>query len=355
MVLTPDQKKRIAALDSSPAQLEEEEPQPVGPVSARLKGLGLKATPSQISSAVFKILIILVVVAIAAYLIIINDLHKIRFGAIFESGPGGPIKKLSNAVRLQREKAELWEKGQGSLLEGEYQDVIKIAKEISGLDPDDSRSQELVDDTTIAVTHKAGREFESGEIEEALKSVRFALEHKPDYGPAKELILEISDRLLVEALAHSKKKEYSQLIIKSKEVLDIDSSNMTAFNLLMETNNELLDSADEYYLLRQYTKALEKVMLAMAIDPTNSRSKASLESIVDKVAAPKLEFYSTATIHGKVHARIKVPGEKPKYLRKGQSIKNYKVTEINLKKKEVRLRQINTGEEITLNQIEKTD
>lgn len=356
MVLTPDQKKRIAALDSGPSQPVEEESQPSGVFSARLKGLGLKVTPAQITSVLIKILIVLAIIATAAYFVILKDLHKINFKSVFSSGGGGPITKFFEAVKQQNKKAELWEKAQGHLLQNEYPKVIQIAKEIRSLDPDDPRSAKLVDDTVIAVTHKAGRKYESGDIEASLKDVRFALKYGKEYGPANDLYLEIADRLLLEAQAHAKKKEYEQLIMKSKEVLKINPGNMEAYNLLMETNNELLDSASKYFLLKQYTKALGEVLLASKIDERNPRTISLLESIADKVAAPKLELHGIATMRGENRAKIKVLGPKnPIWVKDGQIIENYQVVDIDPGEKRVRLRQIYTGEKITLQQKKKTD
>lgn len=354
MVLTPDQKKRIAALDSGPSQPAEEEPQPSSVASARLKGLGLKITPAQITSILVKILIVLAIIATAAYFIILKDLHKINFKSVFSSGGGGPITKFFEAVKLQNKKAELWEKAQGHLLESEYPEVIQIAKEIRSLDPDDPRSEKLVDDTVIAVTHKAGRKYQSGDIEASLKDVRFAIKYRKEYGPANDLYMEIADRLLLEAQAHAKKKEYEQLIMKSKEVLKINPGNMEAYNLLVETNNELLDRASEYFLSKQYTKALEKVLLASKIDGKNPRTRSLLEGIANKVAAPKLELHGIATMRGKNSAKIKVLGPKsPIWVKEGQIIENYQVVDIDPGVKQVRLRQIHTGEKVTLQQKKK--
>ena len=189
MVLTPDQKKRMAALDADPRQPVEEDPQPSAVVSAKLKGLGLKVTPAQITSVLVKILIVLAIIATAAYVVILNDLHKIDFKSVFSSGGGGPITKFFEAVKLQNKKADLWEKAQGHLLESEYPKVIQIAKEIRSLDPDDPRSAKLIDDTVIAVTHKAGGKYESGDIEASLKDIRFAIKYSKEYGPANDLYM----------------------------------------------------------------------------------------------------------------------------------------------------------------------
>jgi hypothetical protein len=130
---------------------------------------------------------------------------------------------------------------------------------------------------------------------------------------------------------------------------------MAAHNLLLETENELLDSADEYFLLKQYTKALERVLLATQIDAsTNPRTMSLLKNIAEKIAAPKLEFYSTLKMRGQIHARIKVPDQKkPRYVKKGEIIGNLEVINIDIDSKEaqIRLRQIHTGEIITLKQI----
>jgi tetratricopeptide (TPR) repeat protein len=354
MVLTPDQKKRIASLDTGPSTPPEEEPQENVGLSTRLKTLKLKATPAQITSAAIKISIVLAIVLTGAYYVKMKDLHKIKFKTVFSPGDGGPIKKLFAAIDQQGEKAALWKEGQGLLLEGDYRKVAKIAKNIEDLDPDDARSAQLIDDMVAGITLKAQREFESGDMEASIRDVEFALKHRKDDDAATRLYQEIADRLLLEALAHADRKEYEQLIIKCQKVNVIDPGNIEARNLLFETNDELLDLADEHFFSRQYTKALEKVLLAMKIDARDARTQSLLKKIKDKIAAPKPVLHSIIAIRGQLHAILQLPGERRRtYVKKGETLENapLKVISIDLAKKQVRLRQIHTGEVFVLLQV----
>lgn len=356
MVLTPDQKKRIAALDSGLDEPEEVAGKTGRIISARAKTAAMRIRASSLQAVAFKLLIACALMAVAAYFIVINQLHKIDFRAVFSSDSrGSPIVRLSTAVKLQKKKVDLLEKGRGHLLVGEYNQAFKTAMEIEKLDSQEPQIQMLVDDTVDAVTQKASREFESGEIEAALADIRLGLQYRPDHGTANELYKDVADRLLLEAQAHYDKKEYSKLIVKAQEVVKIgkDPSNMAAYNLLARTNDELLDDASELLISKRYTESLKKVQLSLKIDKNDTTALRLLKQISDYVDKPVLELRGIIKKGKAIYARLHLPATgRTVTVRKGRIVTNtnMKVIDIDPKLKQVRLIQIYTGEKLTIQQ-----
>ena len=359
MVLTPDQKKRIAALDASPPEPEEDTGKPSRLVSARVKSRVISARASSLPATAVKILVAIALVAMAGYFLVANQIHQIDFKAVLSSGRGSPVTRLSNAIKLQRQKVEMLEKGRGHLLVGEHDEAFETALAVEKLDPNDSQCQLLIDDTVDTVTQMASRKMESGEIEAALVDVRTALKYRPAHGTANELYKDIADRLMLEAQEHYSKGEYPKLIKKAQEVVRIgkDPSNMAAYNLLNKTSNELLDDAEESYAARRYFDALGNVQLSLKIDPskkTNSTAHGLLKRISDYIGEPKLELRGIIKKGATTYARIYLPDEgKVEIVKKGGIIKgtNIKVIDINPKLKQVHLAQIHTGRKSTLKRI----
>jgi hypothetical protein len=184
MALTPDQKKRIAALDVKPVDNEEEPPSGSRVFSARLRAFALSVRMSSLKSVVVKLLIVCALLAAAGSYIVNNQLHEIDFREVFSSARGSPITRLADAVKLQREKTELLGEGRGQLLGGEYEEAFKTAMAVKKLDAGDLRVRALIADTTNAVVEAARQEFESGKIEDALVDVRLALGYKADHAGA---------------------------------------------------------------------------------------------------------------------------------------------------------------------------
>ena len=354
MALTDDQKKRIAQLDAGPRQAEEpgEEATDTGRVmSARVRSLALRARTSSLQTILVRLLIILVVIAVAYYFIAVNQLQEINFKKVFTAGGGSPLTKFMAAVKLQKKKTDLLEKGRGHLLVGEYEEAFRIALEIQKLDRDDSGSWELIDDTVYAVTQKAARDFESGKIEDALLSIRVALKHSADHEAANNLYEEIADRLLLEAQTHRDKREYSKLIEKAHEVLRIAPSNMAAFNLLAQTNNDLLESAEELFYSKRYFEALQKVQLSLHIDEKKPRALRLLKKISLYVEVPRLQLGAIIKRSGMLHAQIKLlDGNKVVFMKEGATEKNFRVLDIDQTAKRVDLVQIHTGQRFTIRQ-----
>lgn len=354
MALTPEQKKRLAALDSGPEDLHEEPERPSGVMSARMKALGLRAWASSLHVTAVKVLIVVALIAVAVYFITINDLHKINIRGIFAKGSGSPLGRISDAVKLQREKNSLLDKGRGHLRMGEYDESFKTALQIRKLDGEDPQWRTLISDTVDALTQKATRELESGEIRTALEDVRLSLKYAPNRKAAIALYTDIADRLLFEAKTHHERKEYSELIVKAQEVLRIDPTNMAAAILLGRANEELLAEAAELFTSKRYTESFQKVQLSLKIDPnpiTNPSAHRLFDKISHYVESPRLELRGIVKIRGKLLARIQLPGGgQPRPVREGEIVKNFKVLDIDPEQKSVLLEQIYTRERITIQQ-----
>ncbi len=354
MVLTPDQKKRLAALDSEPEGFQEEPERPDGVMSARMKTLGLRAWASSLHVIAVKILIVVALIAVAVYFITINDFHKINIRGIFAKGSGSPLGRISEAVKLQREKNSLLDEGRGHLRMGEYDEAFKTALQVKKLDKEDPQWRTLISDTVDALTQKATRELESGEIRTALEDVRLALKYAPNRKAANALYTDIADRLLFEANTHHERKEYSELIVKAQEVLRIDPTNMAAAILLGRANEELLADAAELFTSNRYAESFPKVLLSLKIDPnpiTNPSAHRLFDKIIHHVESPRLELRGIVMIRGKLLALIQLPGgRQPRPVREGEIVKNFKVLDIDPEQKSVLLEQIYTGERSTIHQ-----
>lgn len=353
MVLTPDQKKRIAALDAKPVEAEDE-PRSGGKVlSARVKAFTLSARMSSLQPVFVKLLIIIALLGVAGFFVIENQLHKIDFKAVFSSGRGSSVNRLSEAVKVQREKAVLLEKGRGQLLGSKYSEAFKTALEVRQLDAKDPRAEELIDDTVDAVAQKAIQEFESGKIEVALADVRLGLKYRNDHAVANRLYMDIAERLFLEAREHHNKKEYPKLIGKAQEVLRIMPSHMAAHNLLVKANGELQDQAGELFISKRYFESLQMVRLSLRIDGKDTRSLRLLNEITTYVEIPRLELRGIMR-RGKVfYARIRYVDSGRwliKSMKEGDTIKNFKVVDIDSAQKRVELQQIYSGQKFTIQQ-----
>jgi tetratricopeptide (TPR) repeat protein len=363
MVLTPDQKKRIAALDSTPASAEEETEGGKKALS-RLPSFWLSLRMLIIHPSMLKVLIVFALGAVATFFILEYQLHRIDFQKVFSSGLGTPISRLSNEVKTQKQKGEMLEKGNTYFLDGKYRYAFDTGVAITEIDPDDISAYDLIDRTAGATIRKATRKFDSGEIESALVSVRLALSYKPEHEAANELYMNIADRLLHEAKLHLNKKEYPQVITKTQEVQKIiteirrmeisgiaDSdfimkASIESSNLLGLANNELLASAEELFDSKHYFDALRMVRLSMRIDRKNAVAIDLMKEISEYVEIPKLKLKGIITSGDTNFAQIQLPGSGKGWLaKKGDIIgigKNCKVINIDSDQKQVKLLQIHS-------------
>jgi tetratricopeptide (TPR) repeat protein len=358
MALTPDQKKRIAALDQGAVEQHEEKSRAPGLLSSKVKSTVLKARASSLQAIVIKLLIIAAIAAGVGYFVVINQIHRIDFKGALASGRGSPITKISNALKLQKQKGELLEKGHGLLLAEDYTGAFQIALTVEKLDPNDSRHQVLIDDTAGALARRALLEMDSGDIESALKNVRLALKYMPNHHLANGLYADIGDRLLLEAQAHYNKAEYPTMITKAQEVVRIGKSpsNMSAYTLLGKTSNELLGEAEELYASKRYSESLEKVSLSLKIDSsmkTNATAHGLFERISTYVGFPEMELRGIIRRGRAIYAQIYLPkAGKVNIVKKGELVKgtSVRIIDIDTRMKKVTLKQINTGDVSTIQQ-----
>lgn len=368
MVLTPDQKKRIAALDVKAAESEEKAESRAKPLS-RFQSVWLGFRMFIMRPTLVKALIICFMGVVAAFFAIEYQLHMINFRKVFSSGPGTPISKLSNEIKEQKQKAEILKKGNELFLSGNYREALDAGKSVIKIDADDVRAHELLARAADAITQKATREFGSGEIESALQNIRLTLKHRPEHRAANELLVNIAARLLHEAKLHHNKKEYPQVITKAKEVqrivdevlkrensglADVNTlmqTNIESANLLSQTTNELLAGAAELFVSNNYFEALQMVRLAMQIDRNNPHAIDLMDKILLYVEIPKLKLKGIIRSRGRNFAQVQLPDTGKVILAKeGDTIKNTKVTRIDVNQRKVELLQIYTKELFTISQ-----
>jgi len=349
MVLTPDQKKRIAELGAKPPEAEEEQPKGAPRSTAKLRAFWLTAGASGFRNAVGKVLILCVVVAAAGYFVVDYQLYNIDWNKVISRGPRTPIDRLWYALKLQKQKADMLDDGNTQFLVGDYDMALKTAAAVLQMDAQDSRAKHLTSLATDAAIMKAAREFESGEIEAALGDVRLALQYAPEHKEAKELSLRIGERLLREAKVHYRKKEYPQLIRKAQEILKINPSDMDARNLLVQANKELLTRADELFISRRYAGALEDVMQSLRIDPNNHRARSLEKQIRLYIGTPELELRGIVKSGTTLYALILVPeSNQPLYVKEDDTFRNFKVLSIDSQAKVVKLLQIHTNKTFSI-------
>ena len=364
MVLTPDQKKRIAALDVKASESEEEAKDEVK-VSSALQAVSFNLRRIVTKATIGKILILLAVVGAIFFFAIKNQVHRVDFQTVFASGPGTPISRFSQAVKIEKQKAAMLEEGHKHFLGGDYDKAFETGVAVAEIDDDDPRPQTLIDLTADAVTQKATREYESGEIEPALADVRLSLKYRPEHKGANELYMDIAARLLHEAKVHYHKKEYPQLINKAHEVqrivndvLKADASNVADSNLMVQTsnllrqaNNELLTHAGELFISKDYFAALQTVRLSMRIDRKNPTAIRLMNQISNYIETPKVKLRGIIKSSGTTYAQIQLPDTRKVVLvKKGDTVRNFKVIDIDAVGKVVELRQIHTGKRFPISQ-----
>ncbi len=344
MVLTPDQKRRLAELDTAEPAKEGTSGRTPSTLVNRLKSTWLSLRVTLARANLAKILFIIVAILVGGYFFLSYQLYRIDFGEVFSAGPGNPVDRLIEAVKLQKRKADMVDQGRGQLLVGEYDAALSTAVAVQQLDPDDPRAKNLIDDTAIAATQRASRKFDAGEIEAALADIRLALKHRPEHREAKELSLRIGERLLREAQIHYSKKEYSPLITKAQEVIRINPSDMRAANLLLRTNNDLLAQADDLFINKRYYDALEKVRLSLRIDPTNVRTHRLFNQIKLYIETPDLRLKGITKFGATPYAIVQLSETNETiYVKQGETVRNLKAVKIDSETKTVTFKQIYTG------------
>jgi len=349
MVLTPDQKRRIAELESQAPAEEEKEQSPSETILSRLKRRLPRIHLPFVRGTILKIGLALIIVALAGYYAREYQLHRLHYKEIFSFRGGNPVDRFLQALKEQKEKTEMLETARAQFLGGEYADSLHTAGSVANLDAKDTRAQELIDLASDAAIQKASREFDTGEIEAALGDLRLALKYRPEHEEGRRLSVRIGQRLLAEANAHYSKKEYAQLIKKAKEVIKLNPSDMAATNLLVKTNNELLDRADQHLYNRRYFDALEKVQLSLKIDPSNSRAVRLLEQISLYVETPNLKLRGITKFGKTLYAVIQLPNSsQPIYMKKGETVRNFRLVDIDPETKIAKFLQVYTKAEFII-------
>jgi tetratricopeptide (TPR) repeat protein len=349
MVLTPDQKRRIAELDSKAPAEEEKKESPVQPLIATIKGVFLKIPVASWRPLLIRILIIAVVVGAAGYYVREYQLHRVNYGKMLSSGTGNPIDRFLFALKEQKKKAKMLENARAQYLDGEYGDCLATAASVAKMDERDQRAQDLITLSADAAVQRATREFDVGEIEAALADVRLALKYRPEHEEGQQLSLRIGERLYREARAHYSKNEYTHLIRKAKEVIKINPSDSGASNLLMKTNHELLTQADEALYSKRYFEALDKVRLSLQIDPTNPRALRLLEQISLYVETPDIKLRGITKFGKRLYAVVQLPNSsQTTYVKEGETLRNFKLLRIDSEARTATFLQIYTKAEFTV-------
>ncbi|RJP64717.1 MAG: hypothetical protein C4532_18935 [Candidatus Abyssobacteria bacterium SURF_17] len=349
MVLTPEQKRRLSELDAQPAGETKKAELPPPGSAERLRTLWSRVRTSRLIPEILpKVVILGIIIIVAGHFIVAYQLYRIDFKSVLTSGRGTPVDRLWAAVKLQKEKARLLDEGHAHFLSGDLGAALATAASVARMDPRDARAQSLIDLVADAAVQRATKQFDAGSLESSLEHVRLALKYRPEHEEANELNLRIGERLLREAQAHYRKKEYAQLITKGKEVLKINPSDIAALNLLMRANNELLTRADERFIGKRYHDALEDVRLSLKIEPTNLRARELLNQISFFIETPDVKLRGI-TRFGKVkYATIQVAQGSPLYVKEGDLVRNFQVTTIDPEARTVKLVQVYTKEEITI-------
>jgi tetratricopeptide (TPR) repeat protein len=217
------------------------------------------------------------------------------------------------------------------------------------MDAKDERAQNLIGLSADAATQRASRELDLGEIENALADARLALKYRPEHEEARQLSLRIGERLFSEARVHYSKNEYPQLIKKVKEVIRIIPSDVAASDLLLRTNTELLTQADEFFISKKYYDALEKVRLALQVDPTNTRALRLFNQIVLYIETPEIRLRGITKFGSGLYAVVQLPGSNQTiYVKKGESVRNFKLVDIDPIAKTAKFIQIYTKSEFVI-------
>jgi hypothetical protein len=122
-------------------------------------------------------------------------------------------------------------------------------------------------------------------------------------------------------------------------------------NLLMQSNNELLASADKFFIAKRYLESLESVRLAMQIDPTNPRALRLLKRISLYVETPKIDLLGIVTLGKTPYARIQLPNSRQVVtVKEGDTVRNFKVLDIDPAEKRVKILQLHTRQEFVVDQ-----
>jgi len=354
MALTPDQKKRIAALDSTSSKSKpDEEPRPQSFLD-KLRSQWFSVQTSALRGLIAKLLILVAVLGVAFYFFYTNQLHMINYREVLSSKEAGsPVEKLKQAVKLRRQAVAMIREGNTLVLDGDYAGALATALSVTKMISDDPGAQKLLRLATDAAVQKASRDFDSGEIEAALANTRLALKYQPDHGAANKLHMDIASRLLHEAEAHFDKKDYKNTIARTREVLKINPADMDAINLLRRTNNELLAQAGELFISKQYFKSLEMVKMAREIDPNNRRMLDLLKGISLKIERPELQLIAVGESRNVPFARIRLLNSgSVRTVKEGKRLKNLKVVKIDTAAKEVTLLQTHTNDTFVIQQVE---
>ena len=354
MALTPDQKKRIAALDSTSSESEPEKESKPQSFLDNLRSQWFSVQTPALRGLIVKLLILVAVLGVAFYFFYTNQLHMINYREVLSSKEAGsPIEKLKQAVKVRRQAVAMIQQGNTLVLDGDYAGALETASTVAKMIPEHSGAQKLLRLAADAAVQKATRDFDLGEIEAALINTRLALEYQPDHGAANKLHMDMASRLLHEAEVHFDKKDYKSAIARTREVLKINPADMDAINLLRRTNDELLAQAGELFISKGYFKALEMVEMAQEIDPRNRRMLELLKQISLRIERPELQLVAVGKRRNVPFARIRLLNNgSVKTVKEGTILKNFKVIKIDTDAKLVTLLQTHTRRTIVIRQPE---
>jgi hypothetical protein len=124
---------------------------------------------------------------------------------------------------------------------------------------------------------------------------------------------------------------------------------MAAANLLVKTNSELLDQADQHLYNRQYFEALEKVQLSLKIDPSNSRTIRLLDQISLYVETPAIKLRGITKFGKTLYAVIQLPNSsQPIYMKQGETVRNFRLVDIDPGTRTAKFLQIYTKAEFVI-------
>lgn len=273
------------------------------------------------------------------------DLHRMDFGAVFDSSRGLTMRhRFMEQVELQKKKRRLLDDARGFGFANDHMAAVHNTDQVLALEPDNAEALALRAKSLDQQVVFAGGALRRGDVDEAIARVQRVLAIAPAHQGARGLLRDCTDALVRRARAAFDGKDYEaagDLVAQAEATLPGYGPAVALHDSLVQLH---VRRADDYYLEENYVAALEEIQSVRRLEDHTPRADALFAKIDERIGFPNIQINSVVTVRGQARIIATING-KSVHLRTGQEFANIRVASIQQRTGEVIIEQRYTGEQ----------
>lgn len=277
-----------------------------------------------------------------------HDLHRMDFGAVFDSSAGLTMRhRFMRQVELQKKKRALLDEAQALSFASDYIGAVANADQVLALEAENAEAQEIRNSALRKQVVYAAGALQQGDVQEAITRIQRVLAQERTHEGARALLHQCGEELIRRAERAMDAHDYAEAGEHVHTVETILPGSPLAVDLHQRLVHLHSQRADAFYLEGDYVAALEEIESVRRLETDNPRTAALFEKIDEKVGFPQVMINSVLKIHDTGRVMATIDGTTAQ-LAEGEQFRNIRVTSIDPRSGVVVFEQVYTGEQLQL-------